>query len=109
MHKEFNKSDLIYNTNHSFYNYYRNSEEFYKCSPESKALVIRDFLINDINKLSDLKPRHDNTRKRKTEVFDKVSELYNSFLDKCFYEYYDLPSEKKKELGPENKPIKWLQ
>ena len=33
---------------------------------------------------------------QKTKLFDKVSELYNNFLEKYFYEYYDLPSEKKK-------------
>ena len=28
IHKEYNKLDLVYNTNHSFYNYYCNNEEF---------------------------------------------------------------------------------
>ena len=36
------------------------------------------------------------TQKNKQKVFDKVSELCNSFLDKHFYEYHDLSSEKKK-------------
>ena len=40
-------------------------------------------------------------------MFDKVSELYNNFLDKYFYEYYDWSSEKREELGPEYLPIKF--
>ena len=35
---------------------------------------------------------------QKTKLFDEVSELYNNFLEKYFYEYYDLLSEKKKSL-----------
>ena len=31
---------------------------------------------------------------KKIKLFDKISELYN-FLEKYFYEYYDLPQEKK--------------
>ena len=55
--KVYNKSDLICNTNHSFYDYYCNSQKFEKLSPDSKALVLRNFL-NDINKFSDLIPRN---------------------------------------------------
>ena len=51
---------------------------------------------NDIDKFSVVRPRNNITKKKKTKVFDKVSELYNNFLNKLFYEYYDLPSEKKK-------------
>ena len=35
--KGYNKSDLIYNTNHSFYDHYRNSEKFDKLYPGSKT------------------------------------------------------------------------
>ena len=38
---------------------------------------------------------------------DKVSELYNNFLRKYFYEQYDLPSERKEEMDSENRPIKF--
>ena len=30
------------------------------------------------------------TQRKKTKMFDTVSELYNNFLDKYFDEYYDL-------------------
>ena len=33
------------------------------------------------------------TQRKKTKVFDQVLELYDNFIDKYFYEYYDLPSE----------------
>ena len=69
-------------------------------------MVLHNFL-NDINNFSDVIPPNDNTRKKKAKVFDKVTELYNNFLDKYFYEYCDLSSERKEELGPENSPIKF--
>ena len=86
--KEYNKSDLIYNTNHSFYDYYRNSKKFDKLLPKSKTLILRNFL-NEIDKFSDLISRM--TTQGKKRVFDKVSVLYNNFLGKYFDEYYDLP------------------
>ena len=79
-------------------NYYRNSEEFNNLSPESNALLVRDFL-NDRDKFTVLILRNNNTGKKKTKVFDKVSELYNNFLGKYFYEYYDLPSEEKRRVS----------
>ena len=40
-------------------------------------------------------------------MFAKVLKLYSIFLDKSFYEYYDLQNEKIEELRPKNKPIKF--
>ena len=65
--KENNKSDLIYDTKHSFYKYYRSSEDYDKSSPKSKALVLHDFL-NGVYKFSDLIPQNNNTTKRNKGV-----------------------------------------
>ena len=54
--KGYNKSDLIYNTNHSFYDQYRNSEKFDKLYPDSKTQVLRNFL-NEMDKFIDLIPQ----------------------------------------------------
>ena len=41
--KEYNKSDLIYDTNHSFHRCYRDREKFDKHSPKSKYSFLRNF------------------------------------------------------------------
>ena len=51
--------------------------------------------ISDLNRFSNIKPRNENTKNRKTKVHDTASELYNELLDIYFDEYY-LPDTKKK-------------
>ena len=58
-----------------------------------------------MNKSSDLKPRNDNSKKKKIKVIDTVSELYNTFLDKYFDEYYELDGEEREELGFKFMPV----
>ena len=47
-------------------------------------------VLNDIDRFSDLKPRHKNTKNKKTKVYYTTSGLHNKFLDKYFDVYYDL-------------------
>ena len=75
--KNYNKSDLIYDTNHGVY-----------LIGDAKNLA--EFL-NEIDKFSDLKPH---TR----------SELYNYFVGK-YFEYYGLEKETKEKLGLKFKHI----
>ena len=44
--------------------------------------------------------QNEKTNKKKTNVYDKASELYNNFAQICFdeyYEYYQMLKKKKKE------------
>ena len=61
---KYNKSDLIYDTNHSFYKYCRDTKNFDSLSFRSEYSFLHRFL-DDINKFSDLKPRNENTKKKK--------------------------------------------
>ena len=90
---KYNKSNLVYNTVHSFYKYYDISK-FNKLSIKSKCFFLSDF-INHLNRFSSLNPWNENPKERKTRVHDTVSEWYNEFPDKYFDEYYDLLDVKK--------------
>ena len=61
---KYNKSNLIYVTNHSFYKYYRDTKKFVSLSFRSKYSFLSLFL-DDINIFSDLKLRNENTKKKK--------------------------------------------
>ena len=52
--KNYSKSDLIYETNHSFFKYYRDRKKFDNFSFKSTYSFLAEFL-NDIDKVSDLK------------------------------------------------------
>ena len=84
---KYNKSNLVYNTVHSFYKYYDISK-FNKFSIKSKCFFLPDF-INYLNRFSSLNPWNENPKERKTRAYDTVSEWYNKFPDKYFDEYYD--------------------
>ena len=62
--KNYNKSDLIYNTNRIFYKYYLDSKKFDNLPFKSNHFFLYQFL-NDIDKFSDLVPRNENTKKNK--------------------------------------------
>ena len=90
---KYNKSNLVYNTVHSFYKCYDISK-FNKLSIKSKCFFLSDF-INHLNRFSSLNHWNENPKERKTRVYDTVSEWYNEFPDKYFDEYYDLLNVKK--------------
>ena len=96
--ESYSKSDLIYDTNYRFFEYYRDNKNIDNLSFKSKHSFLAEFL-NDIDKFSDLKPRNKNTKKKKAKVHDTDSELYNKFLDKYFDEYYDLEKRNKRRVG----------
>ena len=64
--KKYNKSDVRYNANHSFYKY-RDSKKFDILSLESKYSFLVS-VFNDLDKFSKLKPQKKN-QKRKKQMF----------------------------------------
>ena len=101
---KYNESDLIYDTNHSFYKYYRDSKKIDNLSFRSKYSFLHE-VLHDLKRFSDLKLRNGNTKNKKIKVFDTSSELYNKFLNKHLEEYYDLEGGEKEDLGFKFMPI----
>ena len=62
--KNYRKSDLIYDTKHSFFKHYRDNKKIDNLSFKSKYLFLHGFL-DDIDKFSDLKPQNNNTKNKK--------------------------------------------
>ena len=77
--KKRNKSALIYNNKYSFYKYYRDSKKIENLSLESKYSFLAKY-YNDLDKFSKLKLQKQKTRKKKTNIYDTSSELYNDLL-----------------------------
>ena len=77
--KKRNKSALIYNNKYSFYKYYRDSKKIENLSLESKYSFLAKH-YNDLDKFSKLKLQKQKTRKKKTNIYDTSSELYNDLL-----------------------------
>ena len=96
--KKYNKSDLIYNSKHSFYKYY-DIKEFDKLSLESKDSFLAKF-FNDLDKFSKLKILKEKKPKEiRTNVYHTASsELYNQLLGIYFDEYYDWLNAKRKKM-----------
>ena len=90
----YSKSDLIYDTSHSFFKYYNDNKKFDNLSFKSKYSFLAEFLAEFF-----LKPQNKITKKKKAKVYRTVSELCNKFLDKCFGERYDLEKETKEKYG----------
>ena len=77
--KKRNKLALIYNNKYSFYKYYRDSKKIENLSLESKYSFLAKH-YNDLDKFSKLKLQKQKTRKKKTNIYDTSSELYNDLL-----------------------------
>ena len=95
--KEKYKSNLIYDTNHSFYRHYRDTKNFNKISFKSMG-----YLLND--KLDNLNPQKENTCEKKMNMYDKASELYNDFPQIYYYKCYKLSDEKRKNIESKYNP-----
>ena len=87
--KNYNKSNLIYNSKYSFYKYHCDSKTFDNLSFKSKYYFLYKF-SNNLNKFTKLKTIKEITKKKKTNVHNTVSELYNELLGTYFDEYYYL-------------------
>ena len=78
--KKYNRLNLIYNSIYNFYEYY--DINFNSLSLTSK-LVSTSF-YNELNKFYSLKPQKKSIIERKATVYDKVSEMYNEYLETYF-------------------------
>ena len=65
------KSDLTYNSNYSFYKYYRDGKKFDNLSLESKHSFLAEF-FNYLNKFNKLSPQKESAKEKKN-VYGKAS------------------------------------
>ena len=63
-HENYSKSNLIYDANHSFYKFYRDSKKFNNISFKSKYSFLTKF-FKDLNKFNKLKTQKEKTKKDK--------------------------------------------
>ena len=78
--KNYNKSNLIYNSKYRFYKHYRSSKKIDNLSFKSKFSFLHRFL-KDLNKFEMLKTLKQETENKKTNVHDTASELYDELLE----------------------------
>ena len=57
-------------------------------------------LVEFFNKFNNLKTQKEKTKKKKTNVYGTVSDLYNNFLGIYFDEYNELPDAKRNKIEP---------
>ena len=97
--RKYKKSDQIYNAHHSFckYRYFKKIDNL---SLESNYSFLAT-LLNDLDKFRKLKTQKEETKEKKTNVYNTDIELYNNFLGTYFDEYFDLPDAKKSKIDPE--------
>ena len=76
--KNCSKSDLIYDTNHSFFKYYRDNKTFDNLPFKSKYSFLAKF-SNDIDKFSDLKPQNKNKKTKKQKYMIQFQNYIISF------------------------------
>ena len=74
---------------------------------KSKHSFLAEFL-NDLNKFNELKSQNKETKKKKTNVYDKTSEFYNDLLEICFDENNDLTVAKRKKIEHKYDPANLL-
>ena len=98
--KKHNKSDLIYDANHSLQKYH-STKKSGRLALKSKCLFLANF-CDDLDKFSRLKPQKEkHTHKKTTNVYDTASALYNMLLEIYFDEYYDLSDAKGSKMNPQ--------
>ena len=84
--KNYRKSNLTYNANHTFDKYHCDSKKFNNLSSKSKySLLVKFFKY--LNKFNKLKTKKERTKKEKLNVYDAASELYNELIEIYFDEY----------------------
>ena len=103
--ENYSKSDLIYNSSYCFYKYYRESKKFDNLSLESKYLFLAEFFI-DLNKSNKLNPKNKAQKRKKMNVYDNASDLYNNFLAIYFNEYNEILDAKRNKMKHKYEPKK---
>ena len=95
--EKYNQSDLIYDTNHSFYKYH-DIKKFDNLSSRSKWSFL--FFFNDLNKSNKLKIQKEQAKEKKTNLYDTISELCNNLLETSCDEYHNLWNAKRSKIDP---------
>ena len=95
--ENYSKSNPIYDANHSFYRYYCDRKKFGNLSSKSKDSFLNEF-FGDLDKLNNLNPQKESINKRKINVYDKASELYNDFPGIYHHKYFELQNDKRKKI-----------
>ena len=90
--EKYNKSNLIYSSKYSFYEYY--NINFNSLSPTSKYEVLTSF-YNELDTFYSLKLQTESTKEKKATVSDNASEMYNEYLEIYFDQYIALSDNKK--------------
>ena len=92
-----NRSNLIYNSKYSFYQYHK-IKVFNTLSLAPKYSFLFSF-YNELNKFNSLKLLKETTIKKNETVYDNASELYNEYLEIYFDQYIPLSDAEKRKLG----------
>ena len=76
-----NESDYVYNSDYTFYNFYKDSEKFKRMSLDSKYNEMTDFheLLNSF--INTHKTTNTETNDRENRVLSYVRPLYDKYLD----------------------------
>ena len=82
--EKYNRSNLIYSSKFSFYEYY--DTNFNSISLKSKFKIFT-FFYNELIKFYRLIPKIESAKEEKAIVFDDASEMYNEYL-KTFSDQY---------------------
>ena len=103
--EKYNRSNLIYNSKFSFYEYY--SINFNSLSLKSKFKVLSS-LYNELIKFYTLTPKERKHKREKSDVFDNASQTYNEYLRTYFDQYMALSDVKKRKVGNKYDPANFF-
>ena len=92
--------NLIHNGNYSFCKYHI-INKFNNLYYESKYFCLIDSQYLD--KFSGLEPQKGESKEKKTNVYEKASELYDQ-VEIHFDEYYDLSNARESKMDPKHDP-----
>ena len=94
--EKFKKSNLIYHSKYSFYEYYI-TKNFNSLSLTLKYAILLSFYSN-LNKFHNLNLHKESTKEKKVTVYDNPSELNNEHLE-IYFEKHKTFSDAKKRVG----------
>ena len=75
---KYSKSDSIYQGNYSFTSIFVIKTNWQPSFKSKHSFLVQ--LLNDSNKFNKLKPQKEETKKKKLNVYEQASELYNDSL-----------------------------
>ena len=97
-------SDFNYDSNHNFFEFYKNIDEFKNMSLGSKYIILKNFNKRLI-KFKVVKPTKSETQLKKEQILKNVAEIYRKYYD-AQKDEYDNGDEL---IGAENKKFGYKQ